>query len=149
MSKNLIIDTNLLLLLVIGAVEEGRHIQNSKRLNAFNLSDYDNVLKIMGEYNAVFITPYIATEVSNLIDLKGYAQILAFKIARTLFSEFKEIDVNLNEDCESDLFLRFGLTDNSLIKLAPDYYILTNDHRMLEPLFESSQNTIIPYYTLK
>ena len=42
--KTLIIDTNLLLLLVIGAVEGGRHIQNSKRLNKFTLQDYDAIL---------------------------------------------------------------------------------------------------------
>lgn len=145
MKKHLIIDTNLLLLLVIGAVEGGRHIRNSKRLNAFNISDYDNVLKIMSNYDDVFITPYIATEVSNLIDLKGDARILAYKIAKNLFSVFRKIDVDLDQDCESDLFLTFGVTDNSLIRLAPNYFILTNDHRMLVPLFKSSKDTIIPY----
>lgn len=67
------------------------------------------------------------------------------EVARNLFSVFKKIDVDLDQDCESDLFLRFGVTDNSLIRLAPNYYILTNDHRMLEPLFKSSKDTIIPY----
>ena len=58
MPKHLIIDTNLLVLLVIGAVEEGIHIRNSKRLNAFDISDYDKVLNIMDDYDDVFITPY-------------------------------------------------------------------------------------------
>ncbi|WP_459623604.1 PIN domain-containing protein [Burkholderia sp. 3C] len=88
MAKRLIIDTNLLLLLVIGAVEEGRHIRNSKRLGAFSLRDYDNVVKIMSEYEMVFITPYIATEVSNLIDLDGYARNLAYDFARNMFAVF-------------------------------------------------------------
>ena len=85
MAKNLIIDTNLLLLLVIGAVEGGRHIKNSKRLGAFDLDDYNTVLKIMATYDEIFITPYIATEVSNLIDLNGNPGVLAYKIARELF----------------------------------------------------------------
>lgn len=145
MPKRLIIDTNLLLLVVIGAVEEGRHIRNSKRLNAYTIEDYDNILKIMRGFDEVFITPYIATEVSNLIDLSGHAKILAYEVARQLFSLFKKIHIDIDNDCESDLFLHFGITDNSLIELAPDYYILTNDHRMLEPLFKSSPNYIIPY----
>lgn len=146
MAKRLIIDTNLLLLLVIGAVEGGRHIRNSDRLNAFTTLEYDNVLKIMSEYDDVFITPYIATEVSNLIDLDGHARTLAYEIAQNLFSkEFKKIEVDLAADCDSEFFERFGITDASLINLAPDYYILTCDHRLLEPLFASSPDTIIPF----
>ncbi len=145
MQKNLIIDTNLLLLLVIGAVEEGRHIKNSKRLKAFSKQDYHNVLQIMANFDNVFITPYIATEVSNLIDLKGYVKELAYMVARELFANFKKIEVDIDKDCQSELFLRFGLTDNSIIQLASDFFILTNDHRMLEPLFTQNADNIIPY----
>ncbi len=148
MQKNLIIDTNLLLLLVIGAVEEGRHIANSKRLKAFSEQDYHEVLQIMARFDNVFITPYIATEVSNLIDLKGYAKERAYVVARGLFAQFKKIEVDIDKDCQSELFLRFGLTDNSMIQLASDFSILTNDHRMLEPLFAQNADNIIPYNIL-
>lgn len=147
MQKHLIIDTNLLLLWVIGAIEGGKHIKNSKRLKKFSRKDYDNILKIISNYDAVFITPYIATEVSNLIDLKGYARILAYEMARTLFTEFGKINVDIDEDCQSELFLQFGITDNSLIQLAQQYFILTNDTRMLDALFKSNKATIIPYYS--
>jgi hypothetical protein len=100
----------------------------------------------MSQYDEIYITPYIATEVSNLIDLDGHARLLAFEVAKNLFcTVFKEIDIEMHKDCDSDFFQRFGITDSSLIKLAPDYFILTNDHRLLPPLFESSENTIIPY----
>lgn len=94
MHKRLIIDTNLVLLLVIGAVEGGRHIKNSKRLDAFSRMDYDNILKIVAEHDDVFITTYIATEVSNLIDLNGYAKILAYEIAQNLFCNFKKMGLS-------------------------------------------------------
>ncbi|WP_414449054.1 hypothetical protein AB4851_07275 [Burkholderia sp. 22PA0099] len=145
MAKRLIIDTNLLLLLVIGAVEEGRHIRNSKRLGAFGLRDYDNVLKIMQEYDMVFITPYIATEVSNLIDLDDSAGRLAYDIAKNLFSIFSKIEVDIDEDCGSNFFSTFGITDSSLIKLSTDYFVLTNDHRMLSVLYQASPEKILPY----
>lgn len=89
--KKLIIDTNLLLLLVIGAVEGGRHIQNSKRLNKFTFQDYDAILDVMACHQEICITHYIATEVSNLIDLTGYASRLAYETARILFSQFTQI----------------------------------------------------------
>ena len=93
MEKRLIVDTNLLLLLVIGAVEGGIHIKNSKRLNDYDYEDYHRVLKVVSEFEAVYITPYIATEVSNLIDLTGGARELVFAFSRELFSEFNKINV--------------------------------------------------------
>ncbi len=144
MKRKLIIDANLLLLLVIGAVEEGRHIGASKRLNGFSLDDYDDVLKMMSGYE-VFITPYIATEVSNLIDLKGHAKSLAYEVARNLFSVLGKIDVDIDADCGSTFFPVFGITDTSLIKLAKEYIILTNDHRMLTALYHANPNNVIPY----
>ena len=149
MARRLIIDTNLLLLLVIGAVEEGRHICKSKRLGAFNQEDYDNVLKIMAQHDEIYLTPYIAAEVSNLIDLDGHAGELAYGIARTLFSSFKKIDSKIDEDCSPIEFLRFGITDSSLIRLASEYFILTNDQRMLVPLYKAGPNNIIPFVSVK
>jgi hypothetical protein len=149
MDRRLIIDANLLLLLVIGAVEEGRHISNSKRLNAFDRADYDFVLNYMSEYDQVFITPYIATEVSNLIDLNGYARKLAYEIAQVLFSSFQKIDVSVDDDCAPDFFPMFGITDSSLIRLAPHYHVLTNDDRLFPLLFQVSPNTIVPYAVVR
>lgn len=147
--RRLIIDTNLLLLLVVGAVEEGSHIKNSGRLGAFDKEDYDVVLSVMQQYDEIFITPYIATEVSNLIDLNGYAGDLAYEVARRLFAEFSPIHVSVNSDCVGDNFIKFGITDSSLINLAPNFDILTNDNRMLGPLYASSPDTIVPYYLAK
>jgi len=145
-SKHLIIDANLLVLLIIGSVEGGRHIKNSKRLKAFTRSDYENVVKIMANFDDVSITPYLAAEVSNLIDLKGHARELAFAVAQQLFGNiFKQIDVELARDCHSDFFANFGIADSSLIHLAPDYAILTNDHRLLVPLFAACETNIVPY----
>ncbi len=149
MARGLIIDTNLLLLLVIGAVEEGRHIGTSKRLNAFNIEDYDNVLEFMKGYSSVYITPYIAAEVSNLIDLDGRAGVKAYLVARELFDFFSQIDVSISDDCASDYYLRFGIADSSIIRLASDYDIFTYDNRMLTALYEVSPDAIFPYYPVK
>lgn len=146
MTRRLIIDTNLLLLLIIGAVEGGKHIKNSNRLNKFSISDFDKITKIISEYDEIHITPYIATEISNLIDLTGDARLLAFQIAQEFFCNIaKTINIELGNDCSSEFFLEFGLTDSSLIKLAPNFSILTCDYKLLGPLYSSSKETIIPY----
>ncbi|OJT30933.1 hypothetical protein BOP96_10135 [Pseudomonas sp. FSL W5-0203] len=140
-SPRLIIDTNLLLLLVIGAIEEGRHISSSSRLKSYNEEDYQVVVKFMGRFTDVYITPYIATEVSNLIDLNGYARIMAFEAAQLLFSQFQQIDSNISADSAAKLFSTYGLTDTSLIGLVSDYTILTNDGRMSQPLYAAAAKT--------
>lgn len=145
----LIIDTNLLLLLVIGGVEGGRHIKNSNRLNKFNIKDFDNIVSVIKQFDQICITPYIATEVSNLIDLHGHASDLAYEIARNLFSMFNQIDSDINSDCSAENFLTYGITDNSLIRLAPEYIILTDDSKLLTPLFAASPDNIIPYAAVK
>lgn len=58
MARKLIIDTNLLLLLVIGSLEGGRFIRVSKRLKKFADADYQKVLAIIAEHDEVHITPY-------------------------------------------------------------------------------------------
>lgn len=149
MKKRLLIDANLLLLLVIGAVEEGRHISTSKRLSGFVRDDYDNVVKIFSEFNEICITSYIATEVSNLIDLHGVAGQLAYGIARNLFSSFTQIDTHVREDCLPDYFVHYGLTDCSLIQLVTKYSVLTSDSRLCPMLYAVNSNNVIQYCPIK
>lgn len=141
--SRLIIDANLLLLLVIGAIEGGRHISNSKRLKDYSENDYQVVVRFMGTFGGVYITPYIATEVSNLIDLNGYARTIAFEMAQLLFSQFKQIDTNIATDSEGKWFGTYGLTDTSLIGLVSEYTILTNDGRMSSVLYTVNGENVV------
>ncbi|MFJ4066624.1 hypothetical protein ACIPW4_15215 [Pseudomonas sp. NPDC089996] len=147
--SKLIIDTNLLLLLIVGSIENGRHIKSSNRLKAFKESDYQNVLNVMQQYRAVYITPYIATEISNLIDLTGYVYERALEVARAFFRIFEKINSDIEEDSAPALFLRYGITDTSLVKLAGEYTILTNDARLLPPLYEACPENVLPYELVK
>lgn len=140
--RNIIIDTNLLLLLIIGSVEEGRFISSSKRLKDFSIGDYDLLLKAIKPFGEGYTTKYIAAEVSNLLDLKGYAQEKAFEIARTIFETFKEIDSNLNNDLHNPYVPQFGLTDSKLIELSSTHLIFTADDRLSPLLWGSGEGNV-------
>jgi len=146
--KKLIVDTNLLLLLVIGRVDDGRFIKRSDRLNKFNENDYQILLRFILRYD-IFITHYIATEVSNLIDLHGPARIKAFEVARILFSSFKQVETSIQDDSAEAFFEKYGLTDSSLIRLVSDYNVITDDNRLSEFLYRVEHKNVIPYYTLR
>lgn len=142
-SAGLIIDTNLLLLLVIGSVDDGKYISSSKRLKSYSEEDYQIVVNYMKLFNSVYITPYIAAEVSNLIDLKGHVRDRVFEAAQILFSEFKQAETNIKIDSDSKWFIIYGLADSSMINLVKDYTLLTNDTRMDPALYEVNHENIV------
>lgn len=145
--RGLLIDANLLVLMIIGRVGDGHFIGSSDRLNDYCLEDYDKLWQFVRSYEEIFITPYIAAEVSNLIDLKGRARDEAFEIAKLIFQEFKQMETSIAKDCANLAFIKFGLTDTSIIASSEDIDILTNDHRMLNML--SSNNQVLPYTPVK
>lgn len=146
--KNLVIDANLLLLLIIGALDDGIHISRSKRLNSFSLNDFDVLTTFLIGYR-VHITPYVAAEVSNLIDFRGELRDRTFAIARILLSKFNQIDTVISDDVSTRCFITHGITDASLVTLSENYKILTNDERMLIELYKVGGDNILPFYLLK
>ncbi|OED11485.1 hypothetical protein [Burkholderia sp. A2] len=144
--QRLLIDTNLWLVMIIGGVEEGRYIAKSKRLGSYSLEDFDNLWNIFASYKEVWITPYIAAEVSNLIDLDGEAGVKAYVIAKEIFSRLNQVDSLISKDCENEFYIPFGLTDGSIIQLSEQFDVLTNDKRMLGPLYQVGMENVIPYY---
>lgn len=149
MKDGLLIDTNLLLVMIIGGIDEGRYIEKSKRLGDFCVEDYYLLWEFVKNYKDVWITPYIATEISNLIDLDDQARVRAFELAREMFGIFKQVETSISKDCQDNLFLEFGLTDNSIINLSKNFDVLTNDLRMAIPLYTVSPERIIPYIPYK
>ncbi|SUA59299.1 Uncharacterised protein [Oligella ureolytica] len=62
MRKGLVIDTNLLLLFIIGFIDDARFIKSSNRLSAYSKEDYKILLEIMSQFQTLYITPYIAAD---------------------------------------------------------------------------------------
>lgn len=145
-ARQLLIDTNLWLVMIIGAVDEGKYISKSKRLGSYCREDFEKLWEIFGTYDEVWITPYIAAEVSNLIDLDGEAGVKAYVIAKEIFSRLKQVESSIAKDCENEFYISFGLTDGSIIQLSEKLDVLTNDQRMLSPLFKTGGENVYPYF---
>lgn len=149
MSK-LIIDANLLLLYVIGFVNNGNYICKSDRLKKFKKADFDILLEILKEFKEVYVTPYIAAEVSNLIDIKGKMGNEIYDKYQLLLSEILiQTDVIIREDCKSNFFSRYGLTDSNLISLVNEFSILTDDNRMCSELYGVNPNNVLQFEVVK
>jgi len=122
--RGLILDTNLLLLLVVGTASK-KYISRHKRLRAYSEMDFDLLIRIISDAPAILVTPNTLTETSNLI---GHID----EQARTkIFMVFCDFIRSADEHyCESRQaiarkeFVRLGLTNSVLLHEATDSFIL-------------------------
>jgi hypothetical protein len=68
--NGLLIDTNLLLLYLVGKTNPGR-IANFKRTSRYTVEDFDLLGQIVEQFRTLVTTPHVLTELSNLRDLQG------------------------------------------------------------------------------
>lgn len=128
-NRGLLIDTNLLLLLIIGIFDK-QFIGNYSRLNKYDDEDFEILKVFVGEFNKLIITPHILTELSNLSffikepKLSEYIQILV----KTL-KAFHEETLNKDAILNLNLLPKLGVTDSTFIEVAKTkkYLLITDD----------------------
>jgi hypothetical protein len=122
--KGLLIDTNLLLLYIVGSFDI-LLIRDFKRTANFTEDDFERTIT----------TPHVLTEVSDFIDNRQALQIgLKVYIERS-----QEIFLESLELSKKETFLKFGLADTSVTYTAKDSYLIFTDDRPLYGFLISSQ----------
>lgn len=131
----LMIDTNLLLLAVVGTVDPSL-IGRFERTRKYTVKHYDAVISEMPKYAKLLITPGVAVEASNWIGyLKGLAYEAVWNQFCELISDASEIPVASVEACAHPDSLRLRITDCSiLIAAGKDHVVLTDDGPLHEAL---------------
>lgn len=111
MSGPIIIDTNLLLLLVVGSARKS-YISMHKRLKRYGIDDFNLVVELVGEYSEILLLPHILAEVSTF--LKGIAE-PARRGVREAFAKLIEGSVEVSvasiHGVRREEFMRLDLTD--------------------------------------
>lgn len=122
----LVIDTNLLLLYLMG-VYDPKKISQFKRTQQFLEEDFQLLLRFIDIFDKVIITPHILTETTNLADIQ------TFPILKTIMGLLEENLTSSLEIINSDqtCFDKFGLSDTAIQHLAQqNYVVLTDDLRL-------------------
>lgn len=124
----LIIDTNLLLLTVIGSVDPSL-IGKFERTRKYSIDDFDAIASEMPRYSKLVITPGIAVETSNWIGyLKGLDYEAVWSRFCSLISRSIEVAVPSLAACKHSDSPRLRITDCSiLIAATKDIVVLTDD----------------------
>lgn len=129
-SKGILIDTNLLLLLMVGGTPS---IKNFKRTNMYTSTDYDLLLRLIDQFGKIIATPHILAEVSNLTNGLYGEQLEHFfhTLKRSLNSIVVEVHRPAVEIAESYSLSPYGLADVGIMAVAKDnYLVLTDDLRV-------------------
>lgn len=128
--RPLLLDTNLLLLYLVGG-KDPLLIANSRRLNAYEESDYYLLISFIEQesFDSFVSTPHILTEASNLLGQeKERIKSVGREAIREYIQHCKEIVCAADLLVDEPEFQRLGLTDVA-IKMASrlPVFVLTVD----------------------
>ena len=127
-SPSLLLDTNLLVLFVVGSVGH-ESIRSHKRTHAYVSEDFELLCRFMSGFRRTVVTPNILTEASNLISqtkepLKNKVMLTLQALVSTLREEY----VPSAEGVAIPEFLRLGLADCGTLCCAGSVSsVLTDD----------------------
>jgi hypothetical protein len=126
-AKGVLVDANLLVLLLVGAVNKRRILQ-FKRTQSFTIEDFEPLVCLINGFGKLISTPHVLSQVSDLADLSGKEQ-------REIRQMFKSLVVELIEEYDTGqvlvadpLFERLGLADAAIAAVCSrGILVLTTD----------------------
>jgi hypothetical protein len=141
--RSVILDTNVLLLWLVGQLEPSK-IGAHRRLSEFSLQDLSNLNKLLEEFHYHLTLPQILTETSNLIGAgsqvicRGATEALALYCNRIVEHYRPSTEV-----VSSPVYLRLGLTDCAITMAAErGATVVTIDHGLYGQLLKDGLGAI-------
>jgi rRNA-processing protein FCF1 len=135
-TAGVLVDTNLLLLYVIGATDPAL-ISRFKRTSTFTATDYHLLLAFLARFRQVMTTAHILAETSNLAgQITDASRLAVFTRFAASIGVLTELASEAREAADDPMFPRFGLTDVALLQQAEKgrYMVLTDDFRLAQYL---------------
>jgi hypothetical protein len=143
--REVLIDTNILLLYFVGSFNPSL-IETFKRTRTagFTAEDFELLVRCLQRFRSIVTTPNILTEVSNFISQIGEPYRTG---VRPFFAQavrlITEQYVTSGEATEHPAFVRFGLTDAVIKRIAEgEVLVLTDDFRLAQYLQSSGLHVV-------
>jgi len=126
-SRGAILDTNLMLLLIVGTYSIGR-IETFKRTLKYTSSDFRLISNMLARMDRRIITPNIFTETDNFcrqLPEKEYDAVSRTMVR--LCAEFMEVYTPSRDALSHPLYSRLGITDCITLALASEKHLVITD----------------------
>jgi hypothetical protein len=138
-----LIDTNLLVLLVVGTASED-FVERHKRTKAYTGEDYRLLRSLLLDADGLLFTPNVLTETSNLIRQfaePGKQHVL--NVFRDFIEQIEEVVVKSLDAAKRAEFRYLGLTDVALLSIdRTDVTLLTDDFDLYQASLSAGQAPI-------
>ena len=112
-AKGVLVDTNLLVLFLVGRVNR-RRILNFKRTGDFTIEDYDLLARLIAWFGKLIATPHVLSQVSDLTDLTGNELTAIRELFKVLVEKVEESYDTSRLLVGDPAFKRLGLTDATI-----------------------------------
>lgn len=129
-NNGLLVDTNLLLLFVVGGYDR-RRIESFKRTSVYTQNDFQRLGWLTKQFNKLWTTPNILTEVDNLGRQLSEREWSGFVRSLTSFTlEMTEESIPSSCVMGTPIFSRLGLSDTATISIKHKFLLLSDDLRL-------------------
>ncbi|MFN6569753.1 PIN domain-containing protein [Dendronalium sp. ChiSLP03b] len=150
--KGILVDTNILLLFLVGSVNPER-ITKFNRTQQFIPEDYELLLEFLAKFQKLVTTPNILTEVNSLANQLGEPE---RSQCFAIFARFAQNVTRLNEHyiksldaVTVDRFVKFGLTDCGILTLARGKHLVLTDDLKLTNYLQSLDIDVINFNNIR
>ena len=140
-ARGAIIDTNLLLLLIVGACDLSAIGRG--RLQKYTINDYNLMMRIFRLLDRIIITPNIMTETDNLARQDIVDKSRLANVVCNIFNKVSEIYRPSNSAVGSREYEKVGLTDTHLLTMASEHYLTITDDLPLYHILETLRREAI------
>jgi rRNA-processing protein FCF1 len=136
--RDVLIDTNILLMYIVGTLDP-KLIPTFKRTKIFTVDDYTTLCRFLQHFRSIVTAPNILTEVSNLAgQMAEPRRTRVFQIFSQAVRVIPEQYVHSTMAVENSAFVRLGLTDAVIAKIAEgEVLVLTDDFKLSQHLERS------------
>jgi hypothetical protein len=150
--KGVLLDTNLLVLLVVGMADQ-KSINTHKKLGVYSLDDFRLLVATLGTCRKFVVTPHVLAETSNLVvhGMYGDLEKKAFLAIQGLLqvSNFSETHDYLSTIVSNDGFLKYGVSDIGLLEALKGELVLLTDDFQLSGYAEGKGYDVLNYQNLQ
>ncbi|MCU0776994.1 MAG: hypothetical protein MUF86_04925 [Akkermansiaceae bacterium] len=134
--KGILIDTNLLLVLLVGNVQP-RLIGKTARTDGYSIGDYELITSILGHFRRFITLPQILTETGNLLKRncpnKNTLIDLSGEFARFVqLGQTKEVRKLSRRVTTHPTFKELGYADAAILSVAAGRYLLLTEDKPLQ-----------------
>jgi hypothetical protein len=147
MIKNVILDTKVFVLLIVGLIDE-KYIGSFFRTKEFSIDNYRLLKQKIGSFEKIFVTPHGVTEFSHLTIEENsfkddYKKIVKKFILELTKGNLEEKNIKLSAIFSNNKIFYLGATDVSLMELCEkNSVVITSDGRLADKLMAAGQNVL-------